>query len=480
MAFARILRSSALMGGASVASLAAGFLRSKVIAWVAGPAGVGLMGICGGFSGNVATFAGWGLGTSGVRAIAGAAEAERPGKIAAVRAFGRLLAWLGAVLTLALFWPVGWLTFGSAEYALDLLVGGLAAPLIIATAMWTAILQAQGRLKQLAITQVATAAGGLILGLPLIALLGLHGIAPSLLLAAALPAFFTWRQARVSAPPGAAPVAERAEVAALVRLGGALMVVGLLSQLAAFAVRLLLNRELGLAAAGNYQAALSIAGSLPGFVFAAMGTDFFPRVAAARDEAEAKGLVEKQIQAGLLLALPLLTLLLAMGRTCIHLLYKDDPMFDGAVLVLGWMIWGVFLRVVSWPMGFWLLARGSSFAVIVVEGVAALVMGALPWCFIASHGLVGAGMAFFYGYLAYLGLMLLISRRRAGAWLDGFTMLVSLLGAGVLWLAGVVATWLGGGWYGLVPVAVVTMVCAALYFRALGGERSAEPPAPGS
>ena len=152
------------MGGASVATLAAGFLRAKVIAWVAGPAGVGLLGVCGGFSGNVATFAGWGLGTSGVRAIAAADEAARPAKIAAVRAFGRLLTWLGALLTLGLFWPVGWATFGSAEFAGDLLVAGLAAPLIIATAMWTAILQAHGQLKALALSQVATAGGGLVLG----------------------------------------------------------------------------------------------------------------------------------------------------------------------------------------------------------------------------------------------------------------------------------------------------------------------------
>lgn len=475
MAFARILRSSALMGGASVASLAAGFLRSKVIAWVAGPVGVGLMGICSGFSGNISTFAGWGLGTAGVRTIAGAPAADQPAKIAAVRAFGRLLAWLGAALTLALFWPVGLATFGSAEYAPDLLIAGLAAPLIIATSMWTAILQAQGRLRQLALTQVATAAGGLVLGLPLIGWLGLHGIAPSLLLAAALPAGCTWWQARASAPPLAASAPDRAEIGALVRLGGALMVVGLLSQVAAYAVRLLLIRQLGLAAAGNYQAALSIAGSLPGFVFAAMGTDFFPRVAAAGDETEAKSLVEKQIQAGLLLALPLLALLLTMGRTCIHWLYKDDPQFDGAVLVLGWMIWGVYLRVVSWPMGFWLLARGSSLAVIVVEGVASLVMGVLPWCFIAEHGLVGAGMAFFYGYLSYLGLMLLISRRRAGRWLDGFTLMISLVAAGVLWGAAFVADRLGGGWAALAPVALVSAACGWIYFRAVVAER---PPGP--
>jgi hypothetical protein len=115
--------------------------------------------------------------------------------------------------------------------------------------------------------------------------------------------------------------------------------------------------------------------------------------------------------------------------------------------------------------------------VIVVEGVASLIMGLLPWVFISSHGLVGAGMAFFYGYLSYLGLMLLIARRRAGVWLDGFTLAVSLLGAGVLWLSGLVAAWLGGGWSGLVPAAVVSLVCAGLYLRVLGQEATpANPP----
>ncbi|GBL43805.1 hypothetical protein EMGBD4_13040 [Verrucomicrobiota bacterium] len=161
-----------------------------------------------------------------------------------------------------------------------------------------------------------------------------------------------------------------------------------------------------------------------------------------------------------------------MGRECIHLLYKDDPQFDGAIEVLGWMIWGVFLRVVSWPMGFWLLARGSSFAVVLVEGIAALTMGILPWFFVPHYGLAGAGMAFFAGYLAYLVLMLGISRRRAGVLLDRFTLLISLAGAGALWLAKLAAAGLGGGWYGLIPVGAIAFVCGGIYVRVLARERT--------
>ena len=471
MAFARILRASALMGGASAATLTAGFIRSKVIAWVAGPVGIGLMGICGAFSGNLSTFAGWGLGTSGVRLIAGATEPERSAKVAAVRAFGQVLAWGALALTVALFWPVARATFGSADYTWDLLLGGLAAPLIVVTALWTSILQAHGRLRELAIVQVAAAGGALVFGLPLIVAFGLHGIAPSLLLAAAIPAFVTWRQVRALEIPPAAPA--RADLASLVRMGLALMLVGLLSQLAAYAVRLLLSWKLDLAAAGNYQAALSIAGSLPGFVYAAAVSDFFPRVAAARDEAEAKALAEKQIQAGLLLALPMLALLLTMGRTCVHLLYKDDPQFEGAVAVLRWMNWGVFLRVVAWPLGFWLQARGSSLLVVLIEGTSAVLMGLLAWWLISLRGLEGAGLAFLLGYLAYLVLVLLVARWRAGVWLDAFTWAMAGLAGAALWAAEAVTAALGGGWSALLPVGVIAALCLGLYLRLLRRETSA-------
>ncbi|NBY36084.1 MAG: hypothetical protein EBQ59_01305 [Verrucomicrobia bacterium] len=73
MPFARILRSSALMGGAQVVTLGIGFVRTKIVALLIGPSGVGLVGVLTAFNGNITALAGWGLGTSGVRTIAGSA-----------------------------------------------------------------------------------------------------------------------------------------------------------------------------------------------------------------------------------------------------------------------------------------------------------------------------------------------------------------------------------------------------------------------
>jgi PST family polysaccharide transporter len=464
MPFARILRSSALMGGAQVITLAAGFVRTKIVAILIGPSGVGLVGVLTAFNGNLAALAGWGLGTSGVRTISGASDEEKAGKIASVRSLGTLLSWLGLLAMALLFWPIGWVTFKGSDYSAELFIAGLAVPLTIATSMWSALLQAHGQLRTLAKSQVFSAILGLLVGLPLIYCFGSKGIAASILLAAAAPAFFTWRAARLHCPLSATTAAPE-DIKSLIQLGGALMIVGLSSQVSAYAIRLLIIRYEGLAAAGYYQAAFAVAGSLPGFVFMAMGADFFPRIAAAKDEAEAQHLTEKQIQAGLLLALPLIAVLLTMGRLCIQLLYANT--FDAAIPLLSWMVWGVFLRLISWPMGYWMLARGSSATVILAEVIGNFILAAMPIVLMPIYGLPGAAIGFFASYVCYTIIMMTLAYRRSGRWLGSKTLGWFLAAAAILALAQWTAGWIGGLYGGLVPSLVVTASCAWVYFLAI-------------
>jgi len=466
MPFARILRSSALMGGAQVVVLAAGFVRAKAIALILGASGVGLIGIFNAFSGNVSSFAGWGLGTSGVRLIAGAQEDEKPAKVAAVRRFGWTLSLLGLGAALIVFWPVARVTFASGQYATEMAIVALAVPCVIASSMWSAIVQASGRIASLAKVQVAGALTGLLLGLPAIYLWGTIGIALSIFLAAAVPAFVLWRTAREACPPPAIAHVDRADLRQLAKLGGALMVVGWLGQLSAYVVRLTIVRQEGLEAAGYYQAAFAISGSLPGFVFAAMGADFFPRVAAAKDEAEAREVTEKQIQAGLLLGTPLVMALLALGKLGLHLLYARS--FDAALPLLAWMTWGVFIRLMTWPLGFWLLARGSGRMVVMIESIGALVAALLPIVLIGGFGLVSAAIAIAISSAVYGVAVAIVFRSRSGEWFSAETHLWAglaavTLAAGQWWSAGQ-----PNEYAGCAPVVLVAVVCAWVYRRQVG------------
>lgn len=465
MPFARILRSSALMGGAQVVVLAAGFARAKAIALILGASGVGLIGILSAFSGNIASLAGWGLGTAGVRLIAGAPDEVRTAKIAAVRRMGWALSGLGLLLALLTFWPVGAWTFDSSRFALEMAIVSLAVPCVIASTAWSAVLQASGNIASLAKVQVAGALAGLLVGLPAIYLWGTVGVAGSVFLAAAVPAFVLWRAARRECPAGAAQSVDPGDLRQLVKLGGALMLVGWLAQLASYGTRLIIVRHAGLDAAGYYQAAFAIAGALPGFVFAAMGTDFFPRVAEAKDEAEAADIADRQIQAGLLLALPFLVGTLTLDRLCVGLLYAEG--FEQALPLLPWMVWGVFCRLLAWPQGYCLLARGAARTVVMVEIVGNLLAILLPLGLVPAFGTKGAAQAFFLSYLLYALVMLVTSRARAGRWVSVGTVMAFAASAGVLALAQISVRQAEGPYWGLLPTALVAAGCLWTYRRAL-------------
>jgi PST family polysaccharide transporter len=395
--------------------------------------------------------------------------------MAAVRWLGVRFSWLGLLAMAVVFWPAGLWTFRAEEsHILELGLAGLAVPFLVAAGMWGALLQAGGHLRVLATTQVLSAFAGIFLGLPLIYFChhaghSLLGVALGILVATASPSLLSWWAARRHCPPDVDVVADPVAIKELLHLGGALMVVGLLFQLSQYVARTVVLQELGLVAAGHYQAALAIASSLPGFVFAAMATDFFPRVAAARDEEEARQLVEKQIQAGLLLALPFLAALLTMGRVCIHWLYSSAN-FEPAIPLLSWMVWGVFLRLISWPLGFWLQARGSSRLVLVAEFVSNLILALLPLALVGPLGLRGAAIAFTAGGCAYAVLMLLVMRYRTGHWLGGRTIAWAIVSAAVLGLAQFAVATTEGDFVGLIPTGLVAAVSAWIYFDVMRRE----------
>ena len=81
----------------------------------------------------VLSAAGWGLGASGVRLIAGAPNEQRPAKVDAVRRMGWLLSLLWLALALLLFWTVGSATFTSSQYAAELAIVAFAVPCVIAS-----------------------------------------------------------------------------------------------------------------------------------------------------------------------------------------------------------------------------------------------------------------------------------------------------------------------------------------------------------
>ena len=119
--YVQILRSTALIGGSSGLTLLVGMARTKAIAMLLGPTGIGLMGVYASIADVARSVAQMGVNSSGVRQIAEAVASEDDRQIArtvtALRRIAFGLALLGTLAMVAFSGPIAVWTFGNNEHA---------------------------------------------------------------------------------------------------------------------------------------------------------------------------------------------------------------------------------------------------------------------------------------------------------------------------------------------------------------------------
>jgi PST family polysaccharide transporter len=417
--YAQILKSSALIGGSSVVSIAVSVFRSKAMALLLGPSGVGLVGLYSSVLDLTHSIAGMGVNRSGVRQIAEVAGTGETGRIATTAAVLRwtslVLGILGAVL-LALFRrQVSVWTFGSPDYSVSVALLSLAVLLSSISDGQAALLQGMRHIADLARISVLSAVIGSMLTVALVYAFGEQGLVPSLVCVAALTLCISWWYRRkVQIPAISVTVPQvRDEAGALLKLGFAFMASAVLTTGAAYAIRTMVGHSLGLDAAGLYQSAWGLGGLYVGFILQAMGSDFYPRLTAiAHDHEECNRVVNEQAQISLLLAGPGIIGTLTFAPIVIAVFYART--FVGAVEPLRWICLGMALRVVAWPMGCIVLAKGARSVFFWTEVAATVVHVGLAYALIGPFGLTGATMAFCFLYVWHGILIYWLVRRLTG------------------------------------------------------------------
>ena len=418
--YRQILRTSSIIGGASVVNIVVGLLRMKVAAVLLGPAGVGLIGL---FTNVVATatgMAGLGVGTVGTRQIAEAAGQNDPRQVWMVR---RALFWLTLALA-ALGGLAFWLLRGVlAEHVLgDTSLTGalgwlsLAVALSVAAASQNALLKGMRRIGDLARLSVGSALLSTIAAIVALWWWGPSGIV-LYVLAVPIASFLLghWYVSRLPRVTGARAgwLQMSGQWRTMLRLGFAFMVAGLAGTVGQLAVRTLVQRELGADALGHFHAAWAISMTYIGFVLGAMGTDYYPRLTAViQDPVAVNKLVNEQTEVALLLAAPVLLAMLALAPWVIRLLYSAE--FAEAAEVLRWQVLGDILKIVSWPLGFILLASGAGKTFMATEWLAMGLFFVFTLLLLPEMGIVATGVSFLGMYIILLVVVWALAVRRTG------------------------------------------------------------------
>lgn len=361
----QILRSSAIVGGSSIITVALGVVRTKIMAVLLGPAGVGLVGVFDSIIQLVRTLAALGIDSSGVRQIAEARGKRDQREVSlTIRCVRQACLFLGVAGSLALYLfrhrVSGW-SFRNTNQANAIGWLSMAVFFCVVSAGQTALLQGLRKIWEYATVRIAGAACGLIFSVPIIYFWGQEGIVIYLLIVYLSMLLTSWWHARkVKVERIAFSWGEQAhQFRSLAKWGAVFLATASLTAFVSYASRALVARYMGLEATGQFQAALVLSSVYVGFILSAMGTDFYPMLTAnAADNSVCNRLVNEQASISLLIGIPGVLGTLVFADVIVKILYSGKFLHTAEILY--WQMPGVLLRLAVWPLGMALAAKGRS------------------------------------------------------------------------------------------------------------------------
>lgn len=420
--YGQILKSSALLGSSSAVIAIVGLLRNKAFTLIMGTAGAGWWQLCWSISELSRSIAGVGINNSGVRQIAASvASGDQPQiarTVVTLRRVSLLLGIIGALALAALSIPVAHYYFK--DRALAGVVALIALTVLFNTVSQgqTALIQGMRRIGDYARNSVLGAVLGATVSIPIIYLLFRQGVTAAVIMAVALVcvsvmAFATswWYARKIKVEPIQLSSREVSnEAAGLLKLGFVFMLSNVMTQGVMATVNFILLHKMDENVVGLYGQAWMLSGYLVGFVFQAMGTDYYPRLTAVvNDKARCNQLVNEQTEVGMLLAGPALLATLTFAPWLLHLVASGK--FLPATEVLRWFCLGMLLRAFSWPMAFVMMAKNARKLYFWTELCSNLLYIGLVWFGVRLFGLNGVGMAFMALYAVYAIIAYAIVRR---------------------------------------------------------------------
>ncbi|MFZ4400959.1 MAG: O-antigen translocase [Bacteroidales bacterium] len=413
--YRQIMKATSIFGGVQVFTILISIIRSKFVAVLLGPAGIGIVGLLTSTAGLIGGLTNFGLGTSAVKNVAVANTSGNIYRISIVIKVLRRLVWgtgiLGA-LVMIIFSPLlSQLTFGNHDYTLAFIWISVTLLFNQLSSGQLVLLQGMRKLQYLAKSSLAGSALGLIITVPLYYKFGIDGIVPAIIIASVVSLLLTWYFAKKIEV-----VKVKVSVIRTVAEGKNMLVMGILISLsslialgASYIVRIFISNTGGVEQVGLFAAGFTIINTYVGLIFNAMGTDYYPRLSSvAHNNEMCKQTINQQAEVALLILSPILMGFLVFIQWIVIILYSDK--FVAIDEMIHWAALGMLFKAASWSIAFIFLAKGASKLFFWSELISNIYMLGLNIIGYHIMGLSGLGLSFMLGYLLYLIQVFVISK----------------------------------------------------------------------
>ena len=363
--YRQIMKATSIFGGVQVFNIIISIIRSKFVAVLLGPGGMGIYGLLTSTTSLIEKITNLGLGTSAVRNVAAANTTGDANRIGTVVAVLRRLVWitgiLGAVITLAFAPWLSELTFGNKDYTVGFRWLAITLLFTQVTSGQLVVLQGMRKLQYLAKANLAGGFAGLFISVPIYYVWGLDGIVPAIIISSMVALVLSWH---FSSKVNIERVAVNrntlnTEGRDMIKLGFILSLSSLVSMATSYLIRIFISHTGSVDEVGLYNAGFAIINTYVGMVFSAMSTDYFPRLSGvANDIGKTKTVINQQAEVAILILAPILTIFLIFINWVVILLYSNR--FLPVVSMIHWAALGIFFKAASWPLAYLIIAKGDS------------------------------------------------------------------------------------------------------------------------
>ena len=395
--YQHILKYTGIFGGVQGLNIVLGLVRTKLIALLLGPSGMGLASLFNTTVGFVSQATNLGVSFSAVRHLSSLYDAGDEAALAhfvkVVRGWSLLTALLGMLVCVMIGPLLSQTTFAWGNHTLHFMLLAPAVGMLAITGGETAILKAMRALGALASVQVLAVVAALVISIPIYYFFGESGIVPVIVLMALATMLLTVRHSYRLVPlqlSGAKGML--GEGMEMVRLGVAFTLAAVIGSASELLIRSYLNVVGDLDMLGLYNAGYMLTITYAGMVFSAMEADYFPRLSGVQHDIDATNeCVNRQMEVSLLLLSPMLAALMLSLPILIPLLFSAQflPVVEMAQVAT----LAMYLKVMTLPVAYITLARGYSLSYLFLETsyyvafIVLFVVGYEQW------GLYGTGVA---------------------------------------------------------------------------------------
>lgn len=406
------LKNISLLLASSSVTVLSGVIRLKIAAIILGPAGIGIIGIFQSLLSATSTLGSFGLNTVASREVSTSASSAIAKEVALVHLFFGLLLSFVTALILWICAPVLYdlLGFeaGDPYSTMSILAIGAAASVI--AGIQVSILGGLKRVNSIVFTMIASGALAVTLAYSVLINSWPQASAwfvaiPPICQAVIGIIFVILHTRRPNTSPSGSTYGPSDALSAVVNHGILIMLGAVGVALSHLLVRVLLQRELGISALGQYQAASTISMTYLTVLLAAVINDFYPRLSAVVSSPRAaRRLVNEQLEILGLAAAPVLVGVVTLAPYIMEALYSNEFIIGG--VILRWQTVGDAMKIICVPLSVVLLATGRMTEYATTQMLSLFVFVVLTWALAPLMGPTAAALGYVAMYAVYLPLLM--------------------------------------------------------------------------